>query len=80
MPKRHEVEEAYNGPLVIVRQLEPNLYQVSIEPRLPTGECQPSEHRSKCDAYSAAQVLWVRHRLGCRDEVEGQIGRHYRDE
>lgn len=80
MPQRHEVEVPYTGPTVVVRQLEPNLYQVSIEPRLPSGEGEPRQYRSKCEAYSAAQVLWVRHRLGCRDEVEGQIGRHYRDE
>jgi len=82
MPRRREAETAppYTGPLVIIRPAQPSGYQVMIEPRLPTGEGQPRHFQCKLGAWAAAQGLWTRHRLGCRDEADGHVGRHYRDE
>lgn len=71
---RHE-EEPYTGPLVVIRSVGAQTYEVAIEPPLPGADCCPREYPSKCDAFSAAQVLWTKHRLGCRDETVGNTGR-----
>lgn len=81
MPRRREAEDdaPYNGPLVVIRPAPPRGYHVMIEPRLPTGEGEPRYFTCKSEAWSAAQGFWTRHRLGCRDETDGHVGRHYRD-
>jgi hypothetical protein len=71
---RHD-EEPYTGPLVVIRSIGAQTYEVSIEPPLVGVDCGPREYDSKCEAFSAAQGLWTEHRLGCRDETVANIGR-----
>lgn len=68
-------DEPYTGPLVIIRQVSDHGYEVGIDPPLPGADCEPRQFGSKCEAYAAAQGLWTKHRLGCRDELVGNIGR-----
>ena len=68
-------EEPYNGPLVVIRPLGAQSYEVAIEPPLVGADSDPREYPTKCEAFAAAQGLWTKHRLGCRDETVGNTAR-----
>jgi hypothetical protein len=68
-------EEPYTGPIVVIRPVGDQMYEVAIEPPLIGAACATREYPSKCEAFAAAQGLWTKHRLGCRDETVANVGR-----
>jgi hypothetical protein len=71
---RHD-EEPYTGPIVVIRLVAENTFEVGIEPPIPGVDCPSRQFPAKCEAYAAAHGLWTQHRLGCRDELVGNTGR-----
>lgn len=69
-------EEAYHGPLVILRSVGMG-YLVTVDPPLPDGHDRTRTFAMKNDAWGYARGLWSDHRLPLRDESGGNTARQF---
>jgi hypothetical protein len=71
-----DAEEAPSGPIVRLKEDDDGLV-VLIEPSLASGHQYPQHfaRRDRDFAWQYAKMLWADHRLGFRDETEGNGGR-----
>ena len=78
-PDRHDYGPIHRGSYVVLRPIGDEIYQVAVEPPLPTGVGAARSYGSKHEAWGEARWLWQSLKLPFRDMTVCQTARSHDD-